>query len=276
MDSTQLQKNIESSLSKLMEQLRSLSASSSSVSPDTMQEFISGIRMLYEKAMDLQHQNAIQMMGELEAAIAAKYEAIPPPARVQPIHVESFLPKSPAILPEIKEAIQEVLQVVEQNASPKPVSIHPSMDELLLAAANKAAETKQVEESSRRKKVITDIHDKFDEVPTFAGKFNDHETLAQRMAGTKLQSGVAERHQRKPISDLRVAIGTNEKFLFINQLFLGDSQSYSISIESLNNSGSLDAARNFVHQNLLSKYDWDLSTHPANLFLDLVERRFIS
>ena len=217
MDSTQLQKNIESSLSKLMEQLRSLSASSSSVSPDTMQEFISGIRMLYEKAMDLQHQNAIQMMGELEAAIAAKYEAIPPPARVQPIHVESFLPKSPAILPEIKEAIQEVLQVVEQNASPKPVSIHPSMDELLLAAANKAAETKQVEESSRRKKVITDIHDKFDEVPTFAGKFNDHETLAQRMAGTKLQSGVAERHQRKPISDLRVAIGTNEKFLFINQ-----------------------------------------------------------
>ena len=286
MDTRSLQNEIENYLNKLVELQRESIASSST--PESIEEFISGLKTLYEKALDLQHQYGIQRLQNLEAAMAAKFAVVPPPQKAQPVHVDSFLPKSPAvqkeikapiqeaIQTEIKAPIQEVLQVVEQIAAPKPMSSHPSMDELLMAAANKTAEANQALESSRRKKVITDIHDRFDEVPTHAGKFNDQETLAKRMAGTKQQNGVAEKHQHKPIADLKAAIGINEKFLFINHLFSGDTQAYLSSIEILNSSGNIETARTYVKQDLVIKYDWDISSHPASLFVDLVERRFIS
>ncbi len=277
MDSNQVQQEIEITLNKLIDQHRALLASANNFSAESMQEFISEIKTLYAKALDLQHQHAIQSMEDLEAAIAVKNASIPPPAKTQPVHIESLIPTSSVAPAEVNEVRQvEVVPVIEQIAAQKPASTHPTMDELLVAAANKAAESKQAQESFRRKKVITDIHDKYDEVPTMAGKFSDQETLAKRMAGSKMQTGLAEKHQRKPIIDLKIAIGINEKFLFINQLFAGDAQGYHSSIEILNNSGSMEGARNYIHQNLLSKYDWDLSTHPASLFMDLVERRYIS
>jgi len=298
MDTRSLQNEIENYLNKLVEIQRD--SISSSASPESIQEFISGLKTLYEKALDLQHQFGIQRLQHLEAAMAAKFAAVPAAQRAQPVHVESLLPKSPAsqteikaptqevtqpeiktttqeVTPtEIKAPIQEVIQVVGQIAAPKPAPSHPSMDDLLMAAANKTAEANQAMQSTRRKKVITDIHDRFDEVPTLAGKFNDQETLAKRMAGTKLQNGVAEKHQHKPIADLKAAIGTNEKFLFINHLFSGDTQAYLSSIEFLNSSGNIETARTYMNQDLVIKYDWDISSHPASLFVDLVERRFIS
>lgn len=274
MDTRSLQREIENYLNKLVELQRESIASSST--PEAIQEFISGLKILYEKALDLQHQYGIQRLQILEAEMAAKFAAVPHPQKAQPVHIDSLIPKGPAIQAEIKAPIQEVLQVVEQTAAAKPMHSHPSMDELLMAAANKTAEANQAQESIRRKKVITDIHDKFDEVPTFAGRFNDQETLAKRMAGTKQQNGLAEKHQHKPISDLKSAIGINEKFLFINHLFSGDTQAYLSSIELLNTSANIEIARAHVNQNLVIKYDWDISSHPANLFVDLVERRFIS
>ncbi|TAH40319.1 MAG: hypothetical protein EYC69_10925 [Bacteroidetes bacterium] len=274
MDTRSLQREIENYLNKLVELQRESIASSST--PEAIQEFISGLKILYEKALDLQHQYGIQRLQILEAEMAAKFAAVPHPQKAQPVHIDSLIPKGPAIQAEIKAPIQEVLQVVEQIAAAKPMHSHPSMDELLMAAANKTAEANQAQESIRRKKVITDIHDKFDEVPTFAGRFNDQETLAKRMAGTKQQNGLAEKHQHKPISDLKSAIGINEKFLFINHLFSGDTQAYLSSIELLNTSANIEIARAHVNQNLVIKYDWDISSHPANLFVDLVERRFIS
>jgi len=274
MDTRSLQNEIEKDLNKLVEQQRELN--SASTTPEAIQGFISGLRMLYGKALDLQHQQAILLMQNMEAEVEAKRVVVPVPQKAQPVHVESLLPKGPSIQEERKEPIQEVLQVVEQIVVAKPISSHPSMDELLMAAANKTAEANQAQESIRRKKVITDIHDKFDEVPTLAGRFNDQETHAKRMAGTKQQNGVAEKHQHKPISDLKSAIGINEKFLFINHLFSGDTQAYLTSIELLNTSANIETARAYINQDIMIKYDWDLSVHPANLFVDLVERRFIS
>lgn len=277
MNSTSQLKEIENSLKKLAEQFQTISNSSDSNKPELIQEFIAGIKDMYGQALEIQHQQAIKSMEEMEAAIAAKIAALTPaPVKAQPVHVESILPRGTAARPEMKEPIQEIRKEVEAIPAPKPMSSHPSMDELLMAAANKTAEANQVQEATRRKKVITDIHDKFEAVPTFASNFDDKETLAKRMAGSKQQNGLAEKHQRKPISDLKISIGTNEKFLFINHLFSSDSQSYSSAIEFLNTCGNIDSARTFINQNLCEKYDWDLSTQPATIFIDLVERRYIS
>jgi len=276
MDLTSLQKEIESNLKKLSEQHQELASANEDNPPEVMMEFIKGVKDLYQRALDLQQQRSLQALEKIEKTIAARYATLPPPQKVQPVHVESLLTKSSLQTPPPQPPVQEVIQVAEQTAVPKPAPSHPSMDELLLAAANKAAAAKNNPGGTGRKKVITDIHDRFDEVPTLAGKFNDQDSIAKRMAGSKTQTGVAEKLQRKPISDLKAAICTNEKFLFINHLFSGDAPSYNLAIELLNKSANLESAKSYIYQDLIIKYDWDATTHPATLFIDLVERRFIS
>lgn len=267
---------IAEELSRLTQLHHKISEVNDEKAVEAMREFISGIRMLYEKALEMQHQQALRSMDELEAIIAAKHASIPAAEKAQAVHVESLLPKSTINRQEMQEKNRENIPFPESIQNPKTADLHPGMDELLAAASNKSAELNQEQESARRKKVITDIHDKFEEVPTLAGKFNDRETHAKRMAGIKMQTGIAEKHQRKAISDLKQSIGINEKFLFINQLFRGDAQVYDASINFLNNCGSIDAAKNYIHQNLQAKYDWDTSQQPVRLLLDLVERRFLS
>ncbi len=62
---------------------------------------------------------------------------------------------------------------------------------------------------------------------------NTEETVADKL-GKKDDASVAEKMQHSQISDLKQAIGINEKFLFINELFNGDLGRYNKVIDELN------------------------------------------
>ncbi len=62
---------------------------------------------------------------------------------------------------------------------------------------------------------------------------NTEETVADKL-GKKDDSSVAAKMQHSQISDLKQAIGINEKFLFINELFNGDLGRYNKVIDELN------------------------------------------
>ena len=59
------------------------------------------------------------------------------------------------------------------------------------------------------------------------------ETIADKL-GKQDDASVAERMQKSHIADLRQAIGINEKFLFINELFNGDLGRYNKAIDEFN------------------------------------------
>ncbi len=53
---------------------------------------------------------------------------------------------------------------------------------------------------------------------------------------------IVENLTNRPLADLRAAIGINEKFLFVNELFGGSLQEYNQAIQALNQAGNLDSA----------------------------------
>lgn len=63
---------------------------------------------------------------------------------------------------------------------------------------------------------------------------NAEKTVGDKL-GTTDESSVADRMQKTGFIDLRKAIGINEKFLFINELFNGDMSRYNKAIDELNN-----------------------------------------
>lgn len=86
---------------------------------------------------------------------------------------------------------------------------------------------------------------------------------------------LAEKLKMQPISDLKTAIGMNEKFLFMNDLFQGERDAFHQSLDYLNSLSTFLEADDYINNNLVAKYSWDLESISAVRFMELVERRYL-
>ena len=92
-------------------------------------------------------------------------------------------------------------------------------------------------------------------------------------AKKKSEESVAEKLQHNKITDLKSAIGINEKFQCINELFDGNMKEYTVAVDQLNNFSSNTEAESYI-ANLEEVYKWKPDNHIADNFKELVERRF--
>ena len=79
---------------------------------------------------------------------------------------------------------------------------------------------------------------------------------------------------RQPIKDLKSAIGLNQKFLFMNDLFEGENEIFNNAINKINAFNTLPEAIAFIDSDLSST--WDKENSSVLNFMDLVERRFMA
>lgn len=91
-------------------------------------------------------------------------------------------------------------------------------------------------------------------------------------AGEEPQT-LGDRLKMQPIADLKKAIGINQKFLFMNDLFEGEHAYYHAAIDKLNAFANREEAQAYVGE-LKGKYSWDMESSSANSFVQLIERRY--
>ena len=71
------------------------------------------------------------------------------------------------------------------------------------------------------------------------------------------------------ISDLRKAIGINDKFIMLRDLFAGDEAQYNATIDALNSFASLDECMIYIVEN----FAWNPDSEGAKLIVSLIERK---
>jgi hypothetical protein len=77
-----------------------------------------------------------------------------------------------------------------------------------------------------------------------------------------------------PVRDLRKAIGINDQYLYINELFRGDETMYERSIKTINGFSILPEAEYWIQRELKVKLGWSESNETVKQFNQLVKRRF--
>jgi hypothetical protein len=82
---------------------------------------------------------------------------------------------------------------------------------------------------------------------------------------------ISARIKANPISSIRNAIGINEKFHFINDLFDGDKQLYDNTLTILDNSTNFNEAYNYLIEN----FTWDMDDETVQQLLELIRRKYI-
>jgi hypothetical protein len=86
---------------------------------------------------------------------------------------------------------------------------------------------------------------------------------------------LSEALQEQPIKDLKKAIGINEKFLYINELFRGDEDMYERSIKTINGFDIYAEAEFWIRRELKIKLGWDDRYQTVRQFDALIKRRFL-
>lgn len=95
----------------------------------------------------------------------------------------------------------------------------------------------------------------------------DVHTLADTIAAPKDMASEIVRKER--ITDLKQAIGINDKFLLLRDLFGGDTERYERTIDRLNEFDDLDDCIIYISEN----YDWNPSSDGVRFLMELLERK---
>lgn len=103
----------------------------------------------------------------------------------------------------------------------------------------------------------------------------EDQSLNEKLVADPGSTSLAEKLKRQPINDLLTAIGINQKFLFMNDLFEGERDQFHHSLDELNKFDSFLDADNYIKNNLMVKYNWDMENKSVVRFMELVERRYL-
>jgi hypothetical protein len=101
---------------------------------------------------------------------------------------------------------------------------------------------------------------------------NNKESLNDKLKQEKKE--IAHILKDSPVKDLRKAIGVNDKFVFISELFRGDEAMYERSIKTINTFHILPEAEYWMNRELKVKLGWNDTNETVQHFYQLVRRRF--
>lgn len=211
------------------------SDASKRISPIELEILSSNIRALYDKSILLKY---LRANASADGGPATPVTAAPPVANVssEALAKDEALPKDEA-------------STKEEQPNPEPVRDEVA-PEPVVEAAEPAPEPVAEDQP-------------------------DVETPAPTPAPEDAGRTVGERIKMAPIEDLRKAIGINQKYLLMNDLFHGENSAFNEALDKLNGFASGGEAMEYVNSDLAPRFKWDLEDDSVQNFIELVERRYL-
>lgn len=161
---------------------------------------------------------------------------------------------------EQKAVNMEMEPSIEETIVEDP--IHQTQDLLDL----NIAETSVVEEPVAEQALVKEMYE-LNDLHADQGQ-----ALNEQLKADKQE--LANNFQDTPIVDLKKAIGINDRYLFINELFRGDETMYERSLKTINSFAIFPEAHYWIQRELKVKLGWNERSEIVGHFDQLVKRRF--
>jgi hypothetical protein len=300
MDVRRIQEDINHLLIKLEEQYSRILTYKEQIPTVEVDLVLKDVRDLYEVFLDLRTAAELQRRKPLaaqveekplvavETPVELKIEPVAELAKVEEVKTE------PATIPvleatvadepiaEIKveepvekiEPVEAIIAEIEEKQKP---------EELLVALPSEKPPViaPKVDLLQERQKdfvpTVRKIEFKPEPAPVIDGKkeslFEKAASLYDKIA-KPTEKTVVGQATRQPVSNIKAAIGINDKFAYLKELFKNNVNDYNEALEKLNNFESYAEAEDFF-QELKAKYEWDPESKSFQGLADLLNRRYL-
>lgn len=248
---------------------------------------------------------AIPATATVPAPLATTITATAPAAaNATPVTVESKSDATTLIMPQQPPATRPVVSEPAVTPTSVPVAVQTpvtTQTSTPAQATTPASEEKktppamitlfpQPHHPAAEEKTIPAAHERKDNnlVPVYSTSANSgvrkelkelNQLVAQQTTSLndrlrQDQQGVSERFGDMPVKDLRQAIGINDKFRFIQELFRGDVDTYERSVKTINEFQTLQEAEYWIERELKIRQGWEDDNIIVRQFYNLVRKRF--
>lgn len=172
---------------------------------------------------------------------------------------------TPSVLRYLNESMPINTQIKIEKKEIEPVIEEIQKEELIIEEQIEIKEEAKVGNSN---------YDLFAEKSqsTLAEKYQKSNNSLENITQTPNTIDINQRFKQNN-ADLRTAIGVNEKFMFINDLFSGNLREYTEFIQRLNESGSLENAKKII-QEAKERRKWVASSLSFTTLENVISRSF--
>lgn len=298
MDVHRIQEDINHLLIRLEEQYSRILTYKEEIPTVEVDLILKDVRDLYEVFLDLRTAAELKRRKPVNAAVNEIPFApvqVPAAAKVEPVaeitKVEDIIAE-PTIAPviDLPVVVQEPIAEIEPNEIMVPIVEATSVieekqkpEELTVALPSEKPPviTPKVDLLQERQKdfvpTVRKIEFKPEPAPVGDGKkeslFEKAASLYDKIA-KPVEKTVAGQATQQPVSNIKAAIGINEKFAYLKELFKNNVNDYNEALERLNNFDSYADAEDYF-QELKVKYSWDSESKSFQGLADLLNRRYL-
>lgn len=214
--------------------------------------------------------DSILFENEVEKPIVVT-QAIKQPIKikVEKVHEMPSRPTEPEVKPQVineSNIVQPKTKPVDNSKITEKISIFDSSIKGLSKIDEKVEES--FEEKPKEQSIL-----KSQQPESLAEKFQGKsKSMTDSLSKQFKEKPVASQLQEKPISDLTKEIGVHDKFLFIKELFSGDSKLYEDTLNRVNQFSDISEALIFIQEN----FSWNDTNKAANKFIELIRRKLLN
>lgn len=105
------------------------------------------------------------------------------------------------------------------------------------------------------------------------GKSDEQRTLNDSFNKAE-RSTLADQHQQRKIESLSRHISVNQKFMFVGELFAGNTEAFTTAVELLDQQNTYAEAVGLVRREYAQQYRWKMDSEEVLEFMELVAKRF--
>lgn len=265
-----IKNGIIGSLETLVEMAANVTSTEGYIQPIDIDLLLEQIRKLYRE---------VQLLDEANRKAFAEPTAIN--SYVQPVTPEVVLSSEVVVSQEIvnekiaesetQTSINDVKETEEEKIT-EPISENKVFDaESDTVQKQIFEETVHVEHTEKAPEVIEP--DLFSQSVSVADKLKKEEMSINDQLKAN-QQGFNQRMNETPVNNLKTAIGINDKFMFVNELFKGQMKEYDEMISQINSSVNIDMAIGILRNNLV-KYNSTEKTETVAKLERFIQRRFM-
>lgn len=291
MDKSIIKENIIRQLELINEQNVNLNAYTGKIPQIDLDIIKANIRKLYEQIYELEKANQIaevvptsfsndktpQVIEEIKETPEKPLVIINQNKIVEEIKNEV---KPTVVINKIDEPIIAEELIIDENIhkvedvevilTPEPKAI---IEEKIIEIKKEESIKETIKQEEEKQKPSKNI-DLFGSANiSIADKYkSESKNLNDKIHKSKTEKSISSRMSHQSIKDLKSAIGINEKFLFINELYKGNMKAYNDSILLLNDCVSHDKAMEIL-DNLKSEYKWESDMVAFLTLKDFVDRK---
>ncbi len=223
------------------------------------------VQMLQSELMHLKagmQDVAEPLAASIQIAANMNVELKPAPPESEP-EMDNTEPEKTIMVLEIDEAAVEAeLEEIKRNAKTRDQISIQNKPQLLF---DPIEDIPTLTHQGPQKDKATELHEKIG-----VNQVSLNDALKQ----SKME--LSDALQDTPVKDLKKAIGINDRFLFIRELFRGDEVMYERSIKTINGFSIYPEAEYWIKRELKLKLGWNDSSPDVKLFDQMVKRRFPS